>query len=309
MNKREGFTLIELLVVIAIIALLMSMLVPALNKAKAQAKSAACLSNLHQLGLAAQMFLSDHEGQLSDDLGSLGFLPGGRDSQGRVDEKMWPYYKNVKLLLCPSATKPAVSLPIPPTTTEMEEEGVQGGKFNASADWHWAQDITWEKVPPPGRWYLHSYARNGYITGNTENVRGTCETGEYSKLPTPPDGGPRSWGCVDVLAAKGAAQVPLFLDSGGGGGSSCENDKPPEYDGQLYYHKPMNINEIRSFCINRHNGYINAVFLDFHVSRVSLKGLWMVKWCRYWNYGIEAFPLPTDWDNPNHWMYGMPFEY
>ena len=64
MRKLSGFTLIELLVVIAIIAILMAILMPALNRVKEQGKRAVCLSNLKQLTLAWIMYADDNGGKL-----------------------------------------------------------------------------------------------------------------------------------------------------------------------------------------------------------------------------------------------------
>ncbi len=86
-----AFTLIELLVVIAIIAILSSMLLPVLGKAKENARKTYCLNNLRQLSLSVVMYSSDNEN-----------LFPARTTQNRWPTQLHPYYKDIKLLVCPS---------------------------------------------------------------------------------------------------------------------------------------------------------------------------------------------------------------
>lgn len=69
-KKKNGFTLIELLVVIAIIALLLTVLLPSLNKVKDRAKQIICKTNLRSVGLAIRLYLDDFDGKTYPDHGN-----------------------------------------------------------------------------------------------------------------------------------------------------------------------------------------------------------------------------------------------
>jgi prepilin-type N-terminal cleavage/methylation domain-containing protein/prepilin-type processing-associated H-X9-DG protein len=100
-KKRERFTLTELLIVIAIIAILASMLLPALNKARENARNIDCLNNKKQLGTCLHLYADDNNGFLLYKVSNHdGTLWSAIKFKGGWAPKLWPYFKNSNMLYC-----------------------------------------------------------------------------------------------------------------------------------------------------------------------------------------------------------------
>ena len=101
---NHAFTLIELLVTIAIIAILAALLLPVIAKSKEHGKSAACLSNLRQLGIAVNLFTQDNENKMPVIYDApVGTPPTNVLTQ--MDVVLSNHLGNVRVLLCPADNK------------------------------------------------------------------------------------------------------------------------------------------------------------------------------------------------------------
>ncbi len=240
MRQREGFALIELLVVIAVIALLLAILMPALQKVRKQAKAVVCRTNLKQWGLAWSMYTDNNDQK----------LPDRRlfDWMGLIESD---YSRDRKILFCPM-------------TTRTHAEG-------APAKYAIIEDAATER--------RSSYALNEWI----------CVGYPGSSF----------WGKTDVPRPS---RVPVMADATWRSDAQPEpNDLPPEYDGQPITGKTED--EMRVYCIDRHDGSINMLFMDWSVGKVGLKELWTLKWYRDYDtagrWTRAGGVRPGDWPD---WM-------
>jgi prepilin-type processing-associated H-X9-DG protein/prepilin-type N-terminal cleavage/methylation domain-containing protein len=109
-----GFTLLELLVVLAVVVLLAALMLPVLSRSQASARRIRCLSNLRQLGLAAQMYWDDSSGAAfryrgaatnGGDLYWFGWLARGREGERVYDPApgaLFPYLEGRGVEICPA---------------------------------------------------------------------------------------------------------------------------------------------------------------------------------------------------------------
>ena len=254
MRTDKAFTLIELLVVIAIIALLMAILLPALEGAREQGKSIVCRSNLRQWGAIFTLYAEDSRGSLMKYDGAP--FPWLHTMQGYCDG-------TDGIRLCPKAWRLAN-----PAEPDRLYQG-QGGTFTA-----WGAMKVWARHGQLDSVYHGSYGFNSWLAVPVEGTEFLL-----------PGGGPPEnfWRTMRV---SGAAQIPMLGDCWWFCSWPDDRNPPPEQeimvgDGNGNHHSTCGCdNSMQRYCIDRHRGFINMLFLDGGSRKVGLKELWTLKWHR-----------------------------
>jgi prepilin-type N-terminal cleavage/methylation domain-containing protein len=272
MKRRKAFTLIELLVVIAIIALLLSILMPSLQKVKKQAQAVVDRSNIKQLYLALSMYTEDHDNRIWTGFdnchmnASRWWMPAMIQYAGEIP----------KIRFCPAATKTR-------TAKDLVSRGIGYGKEPFTA---WGYD-GWLKGIADAQGYENchfgSYAVNGWIEDRDAHLT----VGDDAMKA-------RFWRRTNKISR--AETVPFLVD---GQWIDCwpqPNHVPPANENDMWGANPGAMDRIVQ---NRHNGRENAVFMDGSSRLVGLKELWTLKWHR--TYNTKGMYTLAGGANPGLW--------
>jgi len=202
MYKRTGFTLIELLVVIAIIAILMAILMPALQKVREQGKKIVCSNNEKQIGISLNMYGSDNDNKLP--LNQGGYW-------------LWDIaYSTTDYIMDTGGDKRTFYCPADPTKDPQKAIFWQFGQNPDIGD-----DSDWVVEPKTGRGSL--YRVTGYFW-MMDTIQGR---------PEPPEGEPeKKW--VKTLTCKQPASTELVTDATLSTGPDVETASFLEVAGGLY---------------------------------------------------------------------------
>ena len=278
MRKVKGFTLIELLVVIAIIALLMAILVPVLRSARNQARAVVCQTNLKQWGQIFNLYTQDNEGRLPDTPihAFLVILRGPFETSNNRRVSSYCPISTEGITCCPMAT----AEPGGAAQKGTWALGIEGGE-------RWQGELKWGstfgawEMTGMGSPFRCSYGFNGWYFHDPRNM--------------PPF--TRFRRDLDTFSVRGSAKIPVFLDA------TLFESKPESNDDPPYRERHDGTYDMKTYCVNRHNGYTNGLFLDWSVRKIGLKELWTLKWEPWFDTANEWTRVggvrPNDWPE---WM-------
>jgi prepilin-type N-terminal cleavage/methylation domain-containing protein/prepilin-type processing-associated H-X9-DG protein len=270
---RKAFTLIELLVVIAIIALLMSILMPALAHVKKQAQSVACMSRLKSWGMIYKLYTDDNAGYFHEGWG-YGQHP---QDKGRAEDGLWmnslrPYYKDDKMRFCPTATRIVEGATDWGTFKAWRTPGLMSNRYPASGE---GPDIYW----------TGSYGTSNWTDTVTQDRSG----GRLKEW---------FWKCTQNIK-KNTNEVPVLGDNTWHDAWPQHIDTPMSTPWDSGWGDKGTAGEMNQFCIDRHNGWTNLAFADWSVRHVGLKELWTLRWHAGYNvngpWTKRGGVTPSDW--------------